>query len=309
MTLKSSGIKDYLTFSKGERNGIIILLILILILLFAPIFYKSFVNPIPSKNQNFYTQVDSFFLTLKAKPEDVAKTITYPIENEEIKTNTSHNYFPFDPNTVTIDEMIQLGLSVKQAKVIEKYRIKGGKFYTPEDFSKIYVIDSSTLKKLKPWITINKLSLELQPKTKNDSLHKSEKTPLIVELNSADTIELGKIKGIGKIFARRIIAYRNLLGGYVNFHQLKEVYGIKPDLLISIGSQIIIDSTKIKLINLNLISFEDLKKHPYISEYQAKAIIYYRSKVGNIKKVCELLENKILPPEKYRNIRSYLTTY
>ncbi|NVO10982.1 MAG: helix-hairpin-helix domain-containing protein [Bacteroidales bacterium] len=308
MPPKLSGTKDFLTFSKGERNGIIILIILILILLFSPMFYKSFVNPIPSKNQKFYTQADSFFLTLKAKPEDVTKKVN-PIENEEIKTNASHSYFFFDPNKVTVDEMVQLGLSIKQANVIDKYRCKGGLFHTPKDFSKIYVIDSSIYKKLKPWIKINEFSLELKSKIKNDSLHKSEETPIIVELNAADTLELAKIKGIGKVFARRIIAYRNLLGGYVNINQLNEVYGIKSELVNSISSQITIDSTKIKLINLNLISFEDIKKHPYISEYQAKAIIYYRSKVGNIKKIHELLENKILPADKYRNARSYLTTY
>jgi len=231
------------------------------------------------------------------------------LEDEVIETIKNRKNFFFDPNTVTVDELVMLGLSVKQANIVEKYRSKGGRFHTPEDFAKIYVIDSANFKRLKPWIAINQLALELQPKSKKDSLPTVDTTPLIIELNSADTLELVKIKGIGKVFARRIVAYRNLLGGYVNIRQLNEVYGIRPELVTSISSQIIIDSTKIKLININRITYEDLKKHPYISEYHAKAIIYYRGKVGNIKSKYELLENKVLTKEKYGNIRSYITTY
>ena len=309
MPPKLPGVKVFLTFSRGERNGIIVLIILILIMLFTPLFYKSVVTFTPSKGSEFYTQADSFFSSLTVKPEDAVITATNPLEDEVIETIKNRKNFFFDPNTVTVDELVMLGLSVKQANIVEKYRSKGGRFHTPEDFAKIYVIDSANFKRLKPWIAINQLALELQPKSKKDSLPTVDTTPLIIELNSADTLELVKIKGIGKVFARRIVAYRNLLGGYVNIRQLNEVYGIRPELVTSISSQIIIDSTKIKLININRITYEDLKKHPYISEYHAKAIIYYRGKVGNIKSKYELLENKVLTKEKYGNIRSYITTY
>ena len=109
------------------------------------------------------------------------------------------------------------------------------------------------------------------------------------EQTPSGTLELRKIKGIGKILARRIIAYRELLGGYTNIKQLNEVYGIKPDLVKDISAQITIDTTRIRLINLNLITFEDLKKHPYLNEFQAKAIIYYRGKMKNIKNVANEL--------------------
>jgi len=309
MSSKLSGIKDFLTFSRGERNGIIILIVLILILLFVPIFYNSFITQTPSNDSFFYSQVDSFFSSLKAKPDDIAQVTHNTLENEEVETKQNQKYFFFDPNTVTVNELVLLGLSVKQATVVEKFRSKGGQFNSPEDFAKVYVIDSSIYRKLRPWIKISKLPQKIYSQSKKDSLPKVDKTPIIVELNSADTLELVKIKGIGKVYARRIIAYRNLLGGYINITQLREVYGIKPELVGSISSQIVIDSTRIKMININLISYEELKKHPYISEYQAKAIIYYRNKVGSIKNKNELLKNKILPFEKFKNISSYLTVY
>ncbi len=304
-----SGIKNFLTFSRGERNGIIILILLVLLLMFSPIFYRTFYRAIPSYNSDFYAKADSFFSSLSPIPEETVKFRENPIESEEIETSRIRKYFLFDPNTVTVEELVQLGLSVKQANVIEKYRSKGGLFQTPEQFSKVYVIDSSTFLKLKPWIKINRLTLNSHPKVKRDSFPKVEKVAAIVELNSTDTLELVKIKGIGKSFARRIIAYRNLLGGYVNIHQLKEVYGIKPELINTIESSVTIDSTRIKLINLNLVSYEELKKHPYLSDYQSRAIIFYRSKVGSFKSTQELIRNKILPNDTYESIKSYLTIY
>jgi competence protein ComEA len=309
MSSKSSKYKDYFTFSRGERNGIIILIILILILIFAPFIYRSFIKSSPISNSNSLSKADSFFASLSIKPDESIKHSINTIENEEITTSKSLKCFFFDPNTVTVEELVQLGLSVKQANVIERYRSKGGRFFSPKDFSKVYVIDSLAFKRLKPWIKIDLQALNTQPKTKKDTISYASKSPIIVELNSTDTVNLVKIKGIGKAYARRIIAYRNLLGGYTNIYQLNEVYGIKNELINTISSFITIDSTKIKLINLNLVSYEDLKKHPYISDYQAKAIIYYRNKVGSIKNINELIVNKILTYDKFKNIRSYLTAY
>lgn len=309
MPSKLSGIKDFLTFSRGERNGIIILILLMLFLMFSPIFYRSFFSSIPNDNSDFHTKADSFFSSLTLNPDESVRTTVSIFESEEIEPPKSRKYFFFDPNTVTVEELVQLGLSVKQANVIEKYRSKGGHYHSLEAFSKVYVIDSSTFQKLKPWIKINQLAINSPPKAKRDTFPKVEQTPTIIELNTADTLELVKIKGIGKALARRIIAYRNLLGGYVSIHQLTEVHGIKPELINTIASAITIDSARIKVINLNLVSYEELKKHPYLSDYQARAIIFYRSKVGNIKNTQELLTNKILPYDRYRNIKSYLTVY
>lgn len=309
MSSKTSKYKDYFTFSRGERNGIIILIILILILIFAPFIYRSFIKSSPISNSNSLSKADSFFASLSIKPDESIKNSINTIENEEIAAQKSIKYFSFDPNTITVEELVQLGLSVKQANVIERYRSKGGRFFSPKDFSKVYVIDSITFKKLNPWIKIDLQAINKQSKSRKDTITNINKDPIIVELNSTDTVNLVKIKGIGKAYARRIIAYRNLLGGYINIHQLKEVYGIKAELIDAISPFIIVDSTKVRLINLNLISYEELKKHPYISDYQAKAIIYYRNKVGSIKNANELIANKILPYDKFKNIRSYLTTY
>lgn len=47
-----------------------------------------------------------------------------------------------------------------------------------------------------------------------------------IELNTADTLTLQSVPGIGPGFARRIAKYRTLLGGYYVVEQLQEVYGM-----------------------------------------------------------------------------------
>jgi len=303
-----SYIKEYLNHSKGERNGILLLLLIILFFILAPLFYSNY-TPVGYDNSLFNSNVDSFFSSLKIKPDESVIAQTSPIENEEVRHPKEIKYFFFDPNNVNIEAMVLLGLSVKQASVVERYRDRGGIFRSPEDFAKVYVIDSLHYKKLKPWIKISSLAFSSSQRIQGDSTKKVERIPTIVELNSTDTTELVKIKGVGKVFARRIIAYRTLIGGYTNIRQLSEVYGIKPDIIAEISKYITVDSTKVKTINLNLVSYEELKKHPYLSDYQAKAIIYYRSKVGMLKDPRELVENKILPNDKFVRLQRYFTIY
>lgn len=299
--------KEYLTFSKSERRGILVLTILILLIIIAPYFYKSFLLKNPVDNFEHKARVDSFFNALSKRNGDNGFTYeNKSIEEEEVIQKKVVDYFNFDPNTISIEGLVQLGLSIKQAQVVDRYRNKGGTFRSPEDFAKVYVIDSAIFKKLKPWIKISSNVYADKSKPFRDSINNRQFVNLVIELNSADTIGLLRIKGIGPSFARRIIAYRELLGGFVNVKQLSEVYGMKSDLVSEISKSITVDTTLVKTINLNLVTFEEIKKHPYISEYQAKAIIYYRSKVGVIKNPNELIENKILPKDKFKRLRSYL---
>lgn len=101
--------------------------------------------------------------------------------------------------------------------------------------------------------------------------------PLSVELNSADTTTLQLLHGIGPAYARRIVKYRERLGGFTNKEQLLEIYGITPQLLEHIGPYIIIDTQAISRMAINTIPLKQLIKHPYIEYYQARDIINLRS--------------------------------
>ena len=100
---------------------------------------------------------------------------------------------------------------------------------------------------------------------------------LVVELNSADTLTLQLLKGIGPTYARRIVRYRDRLGGFTNIEQLLEVYGFTPELLEYISPSLTLDTTDIRRIEINTIELKQLIKHPYIEYYQARDIVRLRN--------------------------------
>lgn len=296
----SSAVKSFLSYSKSERNGTILLSTLLLILIVVSFVYR----PISSSSiadKETYEKADSFFRSMQYVEPDVDINSKRNVLSEELPIPKEVKLFKFNPNTISIDGLIDLGLSPKQAQVVINYRNKGGQFRSSDDFSKIHVIDSLTFHRLKPWIEIPKETI-----SSVDTL-KVVKPTILVELNSADTLSLIKLKGIGRSFARRIVTYRDLLGGFYSVNQLYEVYGLNPDIVNSLKQNIWVDSSAIRRININLTSYDELKGHPYLTDYQAKSIIYYRSKKGNIAKLNELIENKILTPERFQQIAPYLT--
>ena len=294
-------LKQVFTYSKSERNGTIVLSIIIILLIVAPFFLRQIISsPIISDNST-HEKIDSFYRSLEYIEQEGQTVQEHSVLKEELSIPKEYKHFYFNPNTVSIDSLVDLGLSPKQAQVVINYRNKGGRFKTPDDLSKIHVIDSSTYKRLRPWVQIPAISQTDSSRTQISTER------LIVEINSADSVALTKIKGIGRSFARRIVLYRNSLGGFYSSNQLSEVYGLNPEVVKSIRENIYIDSSLIRKLNLNLISYEELKLHPYITDYQAKSIIYYRSKRGSIGNVAELLNNKILPKDRYEKIKPYFT--
>lgn len=129
-----------------------------------------------------------------------------------------------------------------------------------------------------------------------------------IELNTADSIQLQELKGIGPGFARRIIIYREKLGGYYAKEQLMEVYGFTDKLYNLIKNDVTVDASKIRKMNVNRMDISHLKRHPYISYYEAKAIYDYRTQQpgGRIKSIEEL---STLPDlkENWQVIRIYIT--
>jgi len=294
-----SNIKSYLYFSRGERNGTIVLVLLLLLIIVIPYLYTVFFNISTPLDPMLVQKADSFFLSLQYHEPD--KGIEPPSGMEaEIEKPRTYKSFEFDPNTISIDSLMDLGLSRKQAEVFIKYRSKGGRFIKPDDIDKIFVIDSATKGRLKPLVRITQVADTISIKKVT-----SDK-PLIIELNSADTLSLTKLKGIGSTYAKRIVGYRNLLGGFYSVDQLTEVYGITPQILDQLRPNIYIDSTHLKKININLVKYDELRVHPYVNDYQAKAIIYYRSRSGSIRQLDELWQNKLLPRDRFEKLKHYL---
>ncbi|MDR1918188.1 MAG: helix-hairpin-helix domain-containing protein [Tannerellaceae bacterium] len=121
-------------------------------------------------------------------------------------------------------------------------------------------------------------------KTPFPSYPRTEKYPVgtIVELNTADTVTLKKVPGIGSVFARRIVNYRALLGGFYSVSQLREVYGMDEERYQSLHSWFYADTSFIAKLPVNHLSSDLLAKHPYLNYKQANILQQLRHRKGQL---------------------------
>jgi DNA uptake protein ComE-like DNA-binding protein len=128
----------------------------------------------------------------------------------------------------------------------------------------------------------------------------------VLELNACDSASLEGLPGIGPVLARRIIKYRNLLGGFASVGQLREVYGLSDSTFNIVSKRVRSDSSKVVKINLNSADFKRLIRLPYLEKYDVTMILKYRELQGRIENLDELVKNKIITPEKAKKVRAYL---
>lgn len=183
--------------------------------------------------------------------------------------------FQFNPNTVVLSDLLEMGLSERSAKSWIKYLDSGGRFRTCIELSKLYLLDSSDVLVLLPFCELETDEVEEQ---------------LSIDINSADSIELLKIKGVGPAYAHRIVQYRSALGGFVNIQQLLDVYGVDSVKYSEIVPQLAIGNVQMEWVYINQENFKTLLKHPYLSYEQVKNIVNYRNELGDLKSLSELLQ-------------------
>lgn len=123
-----------------------------------------------------------------------------------------------------------------------------------------------------------------------------------VVLNTADTTELKTVPGIGPYFARKIVQYGQRLGGYVSVDQLDEI----EDFPLDAKAYMVVRDSEPRKLNINQLSLNELKRHPYINFYMAKAITDYRRLHGPLHSLNELRLSKDFPPEVIERLLPYV---
>ena len=213
--------------------------------------------------------------------------------------------FVFDPNLITEKEALLLGFSPKTAAVLVKFRNKGGKFRQKDDLKKIYGVTEKLFSRVEPYIMITNYAESKKDNEKviPDFVNRQKKS---IELNSADSIQLVSLNGIGPKLSARIIAYRKSLGGFSDVSQLKEIYGMKDSLFVLFADKVSVDQDKIQKIKINTITLDELKKHAYIKYIIAQSIVNYRQKHGRFQNEKELVEVGSISEELMNKLRPYL---
>ena len=239
--------------------------------------------------------------------------------------------FPFDPNTADSTELLRLGLKPWQIKNIYRYRAKGGVYSRPSDFARLYGLTVKQYRTLEPYIRISPDYLPastLYPEkdsrrfgspgayssnrasegTSSFNNHSaSSYSPKLspgesVVLNMADTTELKRVPGIGSYFARAIMRYGVRLGGYCRVEQLREINGFPEEAL----PYFTIENPRVRQLNVNQLTLEELRKHPYINFYQARAILDYRRLHGSLHSLDDLKLLKEFQPAAIKQLEPYV---
>ncbi len=249
---------------------------------------------------------------------------------------SSEELFCFDPNTADSTALLKLGLRPWQVRNIYKYRAHGGIYRKPEDFARLYGLSAHQYKRLLPYIRIAKEYrmtaaeyVESMGKGERISYYKnnqnisydnrrqginSEKTtpsdyPRKIStgehiiLNTADTTQLMRVPGIGSYYSKVIMRYGERLGGYVSINQLDEI----EDFPQEAKQFFIISNPSPRRLNVNTMSLNELKRHPYINYYQAKAIIDYRRINGQIRSLQQLSTSPDFPEKAIKRLLPYVT--
>ena len=280
--------KFHFVYSKSQRNGIFLLMIIAIILQGVLLFFnhnqdKSIRTSLASIE--LQSQLDSVLLVDEAK-------------NLKI--------YPFNPNYLSDYKAYQLGMSVDEIDRLMTFRSSGEYINSSKDFQEVTQVSDSLLKTIAPYF---KFPDWVSKKTSD--LKKNKATKVIVkDVNTATLEEMMRVKGIGEKRASSIIKYRALLGGYTYDTQLKEVWGIPSDVLEEFQKEFqVLSKPKIDKININTATVYELSKVVYIDSKLAKSIIEYRKEVAEIQNLAELKIIRDFPKDKFNLISLYLHAY
>ena len=221
--------------------------------------------------------------------------------------------FAFDPNTADSTQLLRLGLQPWQVRNIYKYRSAGGIYRKKEDFARLYGLTVKQYRELEPYIHISADYLPASTLIKEERrTERYERDTLRypvkiaegehIDLNVADTSLYKKVPGVGSYYSRKIAEYGRRLGGFVSADQLDEIENFPSEA----KKYFSVNASDVHQLNVNRLSLNELKRHPYINYYQAKAITDYRRLHGPLHSLDDLRLLPDFPVEAIKRLEPYV---
>lgn len=286
-------MKSHFTFSKEQRNGIFLLILLIILLQCAYFFIDKNPKEILINHEElakFQKEIDSLKL----------------VELNERKPKL----FPFNPNYITDFKGASLGMSNEEIDRLFTFRKQNKWVNSAKEFQKVTKISDSLLNKISPYFKFPDWVTNPKQKTRTTFFNNTEKTfNQKQDLNTATAKQLQKVNGIGEYYSKQIIKYRSkFIGGFIADVQLQDIYGLTPEVIKKLTNDFTVKTPrKINKINLNKASVEELVTIQHIDYDLAYDIVEQRKLREAYKSLDELIKVKDFPVNKIEIIKLYLT--
>lgn len=240
-------------------------------------------------------------------------------------TTTAARPFPFNPNQADSLTLIRVGLPGWQVHNLLKYRRKGGRWRSADDFRRLYGLTDEAYRRLRPYLRIapeaaanaSNSKRNTAPTTLTDAMARKETLPehwvkrtdkyaegTVLALNEADTTSLKHIPGIGSYYAGKIVRYREALGGFIRLSQLEEIEGLPTGITRWFT---LAPHSAPRRRNLNQCTFKELVRHPYLSYEQVKDIFNHRRHYGPIRSWDDLRLFPHFTDADFERLRPYFT--
>ncbi|WP_152269344.1 helix-hairpin-helix domain-containing protein [Agriterribacter humi] len=309
--MNANQLKEYFNFSKKERNGIIVLLVMLAGVWFAPLLFI----PDETFDVKEFARFEHDIAQLRQESVQTGKDndsgeIFYPVSSaisyrKQVKAET----FYFDPNTLKPMEWQRLGIPGRTIQTIQNFIAKGGRFYKAEDIGKIYGLRKPDYERLLPYVRIAANASQNKEKKiypASFAAGSTKYTVSIVHINTADTTAFIALPGIGSKLAIRIISFREKLGGFYNVEQVAEVFGLSDSVFQQIRPRLQCNAGAIKKININTAGIDELKAHPYIKYQVGNAVIQYRLQHGNFQNEEDLKQVHLVTDDLIQKLLPYI---
>lgn len=309
---------QFFRFSHREIWGVKILFCCMMIVFSFPALLRFIAPEVPEVPLAVQAELEAFFKERRQLvDEDEAEAA--PVE-----------YFTFDPNTLNQEGWLRLGFTERQATMILNYRARGGRFFRKEDLQRIYAIDERDYQRIAPYVVIASKTEEasvprqsrqqarvgetkVDESVPEDVVSERDWTPverpaavLMIELNTADSLRLQLLPGIGPAFASRIVRYRDRLGGFHAIDQLLDVYGMDAQRLSQLAPHVWVDPAGAKGLRINEADLETVGRHPLIGFKLGGILLRYRDHHGPYQSLDDIRNLGIFDEEQLLKLSPYL---
>lgn len=292
-------IRNFFGFTRAQVNGTLVLLVIMVLALFSEPVWRWWINRKPAD----LTQDAAVLDSLLARWPDSSPQLNQTAVVEPKR-------FRFDPNVASREDLINLGFSSAVADRLIRYREKGGSFRVKSDLLKTYGMDTTLYRELHEFIGLpEQIRSTYQTQRAKSWPEKKKRIAPVVQrfdINTADTSQLKKIRGIGDKLSLRIVKYRDKLGGFVSMDQVNEVFGLDSAVVHRIQDVAFIEPEfRPKQIDLNTSAEAEFASHPYLSKV-ARSIVSYRFQHGAFTKVEDIRNVRSLDGDLVNKITPYL---